>query len=125
MKEKTATLLSIIFCLIAAAIIVSFINFADAAEVKLAWDANSESDLAGYKVYQSAYEDMTIPTVSNVPLSTLPNQAAPTFTVTENTDGTYYFQVTAYDTANNESGFSNKVSKVVNANPPAPPQNLR
>jgi hypothetical protein len=76
-----------------------------AAQIKLAWDANTESDLAGYKVYygtaSGSYGNPT--NVGNVT----------TYTLTGLTLGqTYYIAVTAYDTSNNESGYSNEVNGV-------------
>ena len=47
MKNLLLVLIAVLFLL------VGYIGFANAADVKLAWDANSESDLAGYKVYMS------------------------------------------------------------------------
>ncbi|MGA2260075.1 MAG: dockerin type I domain-containing protein [Acidobacteriota bacterium] len=76
-----------------------------AADVKLAWDPNSESDLAGYKVYYGK-----APGVYGAPIS-LGTQT--TYTVTGLAPGTYYFAVTAYNTTGLESGFSNEVSTTV------------
>lgn len=73
----------------------------------LTWDPNSEPDLAGYKVYcGSVSKQYGLPT-------TLPMPHAPTATVSLLTPGIYFCAVTAYDTANNESGFSMEVSKTV------------
>ncbi|MBZ5499715.1 MAG: fibronectin type III domain-containing protein [Acidobacteriia bacterium] len=78
-----------------------------AADVTLAWDPNSETDLAGYKVYYG-----TSPRTYGAPIS-LGKQT--TFTVTGLSLGTYYFAVTAYNTAGLESGFSNEVSTTITA----------
>ena len=75
------------------------------ADVSLAWDANAETDLAGYKVYYG-----TIPQSYGIPII-VGKQTA--YTVTGLSSGTYYFIVTAHDTSNNESGPSNEVSKTV------------
>jgi hypothetical protein len=73
------------------------------AQVTLAWDANTESDLAGYKVY--------IGTSSGVYTSKIDVGNVTTYTVTGLQPGnTYYFVVTAYDTGGLESGYSNEVS---------------
>ena len=73
------------------------------AQVSLAWDANTEPNLAGYKVYYgTASHDYDW--VLNVGKVT-------TYTVTGLTDGlTYYFAATAYNTANLESAPSGEVS---------------
>jgi hypothetical protein len=88
-----------------------------AAQVTLAWDPNTESDLGGYRVhYGTANGNYTVHTdVHNVTTSS----------VTELTAGqTYYFAVTAYDASGNESGYSNQVSYSVptgtNGAPTAP-----
>ncbi len=69
------------------------------------WNANSEPDLAGYRIYcgtTSKLYTMNV-SVANVMTATVPNL----------TSGTYYCAVTAFDTANNESVFSQEVSKVI------------
>jgi hypothetical protein len=79
-----------------------------ASALTLAWDPNTEDDLAGYKVYyglQSGNYDSVID-VGNVT----------EYTVTDLTSETrYYFVVTAYDTSLNESGFSEEVSGVTDS----------
>jgi hypothetical protein len=77
-----------------------------AADVTLAWDANTESDLAGYKVYYG-----TASGVYGTPI-TIGTQT--TYTVTGLPPGTYYFAVTAYNTSGLESGYSNEVSQTIN-----------
>ena len=88
--------------------------------VTLAWDANTEPDLAGYKVYwgrSSGHYD-------NTPVPTVAPSANPTFITPALPNGTWYFAVTAYNTAGLESGYSNEVSKTI-ATAPAPPKGLR
>ncbi|MGB9700611.1 MAG: InlB B-repeat-containing protein [Thermodesulfobacteriota bacterium] len=80
-----------------------FLSIASAAQIKIAWDPNTESDLAGYKVYYgtSSGNYGTPINVGNVT----------TYTISDLTAGqTYYIAVTAYDTYNNESDYSNEVS---------------
>ena len=73
------------------------------AQVSLAWDANTEPNLAGYKVYYG--------TASHNYGSVLNVGKVTTYTVTGLTDGlTYYFAATAYNTANLESATSGEVS---------------
>jgi hypothetical protein len=75
-------------------------------EVTLAWDANSESDLAGYKVYyQSESEsDPTVKDVGNVTTTTISNLEP---------GETYTIYVTAYNTSGLESDPSNQVTYTV------------
>src|SRR5437870_12000577 len=77
-----------------------------AAQVTLAWDANTEPDLAGYKLYyglsSGSYQfSVDVGNVTNYTLSGL-------------LDGRiYYFAATAYNLSVAESGFSNEVSKAI------------
>ena len=82
-----------------ASVLVLFPMIAYGAAVGLAWDANTESDLAGYKVYYgttSGNYSQSID-VGNTTEYTLTGLA-------ENV--TYYIAVTAYDLGNNESAYS-------------------
>ena len=71
------------------------------AEVTLAWDPNSEPDLAGYKIYRwRANGDLFVRDVGNVTMTSF----------VDLTPGeTYTFRATAYNTAGLESLFSNAV----------------
>ena len=99
------------FCLVLG--ILLFSAWARAEQVTLAWDANTEPDLAGYKIHYgnasgsySAHID-----VHNVT----------TYPVTGLEAGqTYYFAATAYDASGNESGYSNQVSYSIPAPNGAP-----
>jgi hypothetical protein len=71
--------------------------------VTLSWDPNKESDLAGYKIYfgLTAGNYDTVIDVKNVTQ----------YTVGKLIVGTdYYFVITAYDTWNNESEYSDEVT---------------
>jgi chitinase len=101
----------VFFSVLLIALLISV--WARAEQVTLAWDANTEADLAGYKVhYGTASGSYTVHTdVHNVT----------TAVVTGLTAGqTYYFAATAYNAANNESGYSNQVSYSVPAPNGAP-----
>lgn len=79
------------------------VGAASAAQVTLVWDANTEPELAGYKVYSGTVSG-TYPTSVSVGNVT-------TYTVLNLTDGVvYYFAVTALDSFGNESGYSNEVA---------------
>jgi hypothetical protein len=78
------------------------------ADVTLAWDPNSEVDLEGYGVYfKQGASGPPYDLFGYVTLQELNDPANPVFTVTGLAKGSsYYFAVTAYDTAGNESGYS-------------------
>lgn len=72
----------------------------------ISWDANTEPDLAGYKVYvgrtSHIYGSLGSPiNVGNVT----------SYELTLNDSGAWFFAVTAYDSSANESGFSTEVTK--------------
>lgn len=79
-----------------------------AADVSLAWDPNSEADLLGYGIYyQKNPPNPPYLLFSYVTLAELADPGNPTMTVTGlDTAALYQFAVTAFDTADNESGFS-------------------
>jgi hypothetical protein len=83
-----------------------FIPNAFSSQVPLAWDPNTEPDLAGYKLYYgNASEDYS--QVLDVGDTTM-------YTVTNLTAGnTYYFAVTAHDASGYESDYSNEVSTTI------------
>lgn len=73
-----------------------------AGQVTLAWDPNTETDLAGYKLY---YGNATRAYSEVVDLGNVT-----TFVVTGLLPGqTYFFAVTAYNIAQAESSYSNEV----------------
>ncbi len=95
--------LAILFCLLAA-------HPLPAQDVKLAWDPNTEADLAGYRVYWGASSRF----YTNVP-PVSPVSPAPLFTVTGLAPGTWYFAVTAFNAAGQESDYSNEVVATIGA----------
>jgi chitinase len=119
----------LIHCLVLAGLLLFFQQAAWAMDVTLAWDPNSETDLAGYKVYYattaggpyngSGSSDGGSPIVFL--LSGLANPASPEFTVHGLPDGTNYFVVTAYNTGGLESGYSNEVYTQSSTTPPPTP----
>ena len=78
-------------------------NSGGAGTISLAWDANTGSGIAGYKIYYGTSSE-NYPTVINVGDTT-------TYTISNLHSGhTYYLAVTNYDTSGNESGYSNEIS---------------
>lgn len=78
---------------------------AHAADVTLQWDANTESDLAGYRVYQGNGGDLG--TFTRVQDIVAPTTSA---TVKGLDSSAHSFAVTAYNTAGVESAYSNIVN---------------
>jgi len=74
----------------------------------LTWTPNTESDLAGYKVYRATASGIYGAALATVPAGTLTYQATGLLGNT-----TYFFVITAYDSAANESPFSSEVSKSI------------
>ena len=89
------------------------------ADLTLAWDANSESDIEGYKIYYlTAAPDGWIDGTGldqgrspiTVRIGALKTAAAPSFQLSNlNAGESYHFAVTAYNTKGNESDYSNMV----------------
>jgi len=71
----------------------------------LSWNANTEPDLSGYKVYFG--------TASGNYGTSISIGNTTSHTLTGLSDGSYFFAVTAVDTSGNESGFSNEVTKTL------------
>ena len=104
----------ILWVLIAAALLLGIRPVAaTAGSVSLAWDPNTEDDLAGYKVY--------IGTASQTFSQIIDVGHVTAFTVTDLLEGeTYFSTVTAYDIFVNESDFSNEVSTTIPVTAPPP-----
>jgi fibronectin type 3 domain-containing protein len=84
--------------------------------VALTWDANGEPDLAGYNVYRSTSSPVS---TSGTPLNGATLLTSPSYTDNNVASGTtYYYAVTAVDTANNQSAPSNEVSAIPQTPPP-------
>ena len=100
-----------------------FSSAAFAADLTLAWDSNSESDLAGYKVYYKTgssgapYDGTGADQGSSgieVPLEDLDDSDNPIFTLSGLSENmVYYLAVTAYNEQGSESGYSNEVNHLV------------
>ena len=101
----------VFFSVLLLALLISV--WARAEQVTLAWDANTEPDLAGYRVHYGTASGSytTCVDVHKVTTSSIGTLAA---------GQTYYFAVTAYDASGNESGYSNQVSYSVAAANGAP-----
>jgi len=84
-----------------------------AAQVALAWDPNTEADLAGYKIH---YGNTSGSYSAHIDVHNVTN-----YTITGLVEGqNYYLAASAYDSSGNESGYSNEVSYSVPAANGAP-----
>jgi hypothetical protein len=93
----------------AAFLLLFLTTISFAADATLAWDPNSEANLAGYGVYYFRLDDPAAAynPFGYVALEDLEDASSPTVTVTELESGVQYqFAVKAYDTAGNESAYS-------------------
>ena len=99
------------FCL-SAALLILFPAQGTTASLSISWNRNTESDLAGYKVYHGTRSGTfsTVVDVHNVTRYQIPNVQSGV---------TYYVAVSAYDRAGNESTRSQTQSVFVPA--PTPP----
>jgi hypothetical protein len=85
-----------------------------AGSLKASWNANTEPDLAGYKIYYGRSSgnytgSINVGKVTQYTVTQLAEQVI------------FYFVVTAYDTAGNESAYSQEVSAQVSAVDRTPP----
>lgn len=128
--------------MMASILILMMVAIAPAADRIFEWDQNTESDLKGYKMYRAAAPNVVVeagnlwltvwkpgenPDAGNAAYAeyivgpqgqcVLPRNILP--------DGTYYFVLTAFDNANNESGASNEVSTIIDDTAPAPPNGFQ
>jgi fibronectin type 3 domain-containing protein len=97
-----AILTVLIFSLIAA--------YALAYDITLAWDPNSENDLAGYNVYVRVNNSLSYSLFGELTIDEV-DPDNPQFMATDmESNVTYDFVVTAVNNAGGESDFSNEVS---------------
>ncbi len=100
----------------------------------LTWIANTEDDLAGYRVYRgtskATCDDLTtpLPPLMATPDTQVVIGVTPTPAYSDSTipkvDGSVCYEVTAFDVAQNESPRSNRAVGSINANPPSAPRSL-
>jgi hypothetical protein len=78
-----------------------------AADLKLSWTPNTESDLAGYNVsYDGPSSDRWSTPCGPYEYSSMGLEYNTTYTITDATPGNYAFYVRAYDDSGNMSGYN-------------------
>jgi len=82
------------------------LNAPATSSATLSWNANTDTDLASYSIYIS-----TTPGVYGAAAATVQKPTTTYVATGLNIGNTYYFTVTAVDSAGNESAHSNEVSK--------------
>lgn len=106
-----------LFALMRLCLFIAMARDLQATDVLLSWSANTEADLAGYKAYYglaSRSYGGGIPVAANQTGTLLTGLGS----------GTYYFAVTAYDTAGLESEYSTEVALLLGPPAPPPPQSV-
>ena len=84
------------------------VNAPATSSATLAWDANTENDLAGYKIYRA-----TTSGGYGAPIATLQGNVTTFIASGLQTGTTYFFVITAYDLSGNESPYSNEISRSI------------
>jgi len=103
---RRTSLFQLLSLLLTASFVLLFGISANAAQITLEWDPNTETDIAGYKVYYG-----TAPRTYGSPVD-VGNEIR--YSVTGLEEGqTYFFAATAYDAAGNESDYSVEVSETI------------
>jgi len=104
-QKYLGAILSFLLCLF---------SYANAGDLLVTWDPNNESDLAGYTIY---YGTSSRQYSNDIDVGSMTSHQ-----VQNLTDGIeYFFAVTAYDTAGNESAYSDEVSAIPGGADTTPP----
>jgi chitinase len=108
------------FVLLSALLVFSMASPAYSIDVTLAWETNTEPDLAGYTIYYDAdsghpYSGVGAleggsPVIMPLDQDEDPDPEVVQFTLRDLPSGDYYFAVTASNTEGDQSDYSNEVS---------------
>ncbi len=92
-----------LFSVVFVSVLLSLSGLASAAQTTLAWDANTQPEVVGYKLYYG--------TASGAYSGNIDAGKVTQYTISGLQDATtYYFAVTAYDAGRVESSYSNEVT---------------
>lgn len=120
--EATMKKIIIYMAVLISLLLSTGVAFSATLNLKGTWDRNSETDLAGYNLYRT---DGTRTKVNATLIGTTYGTTANPFlfnmTVTDGTEGTLRFKLTAVDTAGNESLDSNEAPYTYDVKAPAAP----
>lgn len=89
--------------IVAVALYAAAAPEAAARGITLAWNANSEPDIAGYILYERVGVDYFV-------LGIIAPTPQPSYVIIRLSKGTHYYSVTAYNTAGEESDYSAEVA---------------
>lgn len=93
-------------------------------QVTFEWNANTETDLTGYRLYMSPTSGQYTYGQANA-LASVGNVTTTQVSITLDEGAKRYFVLTAFDNAGNESGPSNEVSWTApDVTPPSAPSNF-
>lgn len=90
--------------------------------VTVGWDANTETDLAGYRLYGSQISGQYTFGSGNELIDVVVPDTQGTFTIA---DGTWHFVLTAYDASGNESVASAEILQILDSEAPNAPTGLK
>jgi len=125
-----------LFTLMVVVSILLMANIAGADNnITFRWQANTEPDLARYKLYQTdtsgdytkaqVVGEGNLVAIIIVDLSATPPIHPTEYTLNGVVDGEHFWVLTAVDVSNNESDFSNEVSAILDSTPPDAPTILQ
>jgi fibronectin type 3 domain-containing protein len=128
-SEKSRYIVDIVAIAIVLILFTSFSFAQEAVRINpkgLSWDKVTDNDLAGYRIHYGN-ETGNYNAYLELPLSDIVDTENPIFDINYAvaTDGHYYYAVTAYDEAGNESGYSNEVNFIIDKSSPEDIKNLR
>lgn len=112
-NKKLLSNIIIIILILLFAVAVWFYYPTKTGFATLSWNANTEPDLSGYKIYYG-----TSKRTGDCPPGGYPEKVdaknISSYTVGNLKSGaTYYFSITSYDKSNNESCFSPEANKII------------